>query len=179
MHRSLWFTRAAALALLAVMLASCTIIFEPDDVTVRGRFRVNFGIELSPIIQAFEPTRGEGATYRVGEDIAFRIRSSQDGYITLSAMDPDGRVYVFARNLRVRAGRTETFRGPGPNLVFSLTPPRGLHRVRASFTPTPTGRTVRYEAQRGESGWSQSIVTEIRTHPRTVRDVAETYFYVR
>lgn len=167
------------LAVLAVVAAACTIIFEPDDVTVRSRIHLRFGIELSPIITVFEPTRGDGSVYRVAEDIQFRIRTTHSGYVTLSAKDPDGFVYVFARNIPVTGGRTHVIPPVHAGYVFNLRPPRGLHLVRASFTPERTDRTIRYTDQRGDHQWTQTIVTEIRPYPSTVRDVAETSFYLR
>lgn len=163
------------IAALAALLAGCTLTITPGDVSVSGRVRL--GITVSDVIQVFEPTRGTGATYYVGENIAFRVRTSQDGYLTLSAIDPDGSVYTFARNLYVRGGQTQIFEGPDDASIFSLVPPRGFHRVRASFTPTRTSGRVTYRGVSGERGWEQSIVSEIRASP--VRDVAETNFYLR
>lgn len=171
---------AAAIILLVATLASCTVYLTDGETSVRTsvRGRISFGIPLDPIIHRFAPTRGEGSTYRVGEEIAFTVQTSADGYITLTAIDPDGLVYTFARNLFVRGGQVTTISGPSSREVFTIEPPRGLQRVRASFTPSRTDTSrVTYRGRRGEEAWTQGIVVELRDFP--TRDVAETYFYIR
>ena len=161
-------------AVAALALTACTVYVTPSDVSVTGRLR--FGIGVSDVIQVFEPSRGPGSSYRVGETIAFRVLTNQDGYLTLSAIDPDGAVYTFARNLRVRGGRVQVFEGPDAGSVFSLVPPRGLHRVRAVFTSAPTSGLVSYRGVVGETVWTARIRSEVSDHQ--VRDIAETSFYL-
>lgn len=172
-------SRLAATAVLALLLGGCTI-YLTDDATVRttARGRVTFGIPLSEVITHFAPTRGQGASYRVGESIAFDVRTTRDGYLTLTSIDPDGYVHTFARNIFVRGGAVRTIEGPDRRHVFSVDPPRGLVRVRASFTSGATDPSrVTYRGQRGEEAWTQSISVELR--PYDTRDVAETHIYVR
>jgi hypothetical protein len=168
----------ALTALIMVLLTACTIYVRPGDVFVRGRLRI--GIDLGDIITVFEPDRGSGATYFVGERISFRVRTRQDGYLTLTAIDPDGSVYVLMRNIFIDAGSSTTIPGRGDRFVFSLEPPRGLHRVRASFTSTETNTgSITYRGKRGEDLWTQTIITEIEPFPRNSRDVVETHFFLR
>ena len=158
---------------LSVLLTGCRVTITPGTVS----FNARFGIELSPVIQLFEPTRGSGATYVVGDSIAFRILTDRSGYITLSAIDPDGTVYVFARNIFVRGGETTTISGVDARTIFTLQPPRGLHRVRAAFTPSQTNTaTFSYQSVRGDDNWTRIIVSEVR--PYDVRDIAETRFFL-
>jgi hypothetical protein len=158
---------------LSVVLTSCRVTITPGTVS----FDARFGIELSPVIQVFEPTRGSGASYVVGDSIAFRILTDRSGYITLSAIDPDGDVYVFARNIFVRGGETTTISGLDSRTIFTLQPPRGLHRVRAAFTPSQTNTaTFTYRSVRGDDNWTRIIVSEVR--PFEVRDIAETRFFL-
>lgn len=154
-------------------LSACTVYLTPDEAS-------GFGLETGEIITVFEPRRGEGSTYTVGENISFRLRTTRDGYITLTSIDPDGSINVFARNIFVRGGNTYLVAGPSSRLSFVLVPPRGLHRVRASFTPTrtDTGRVV-YRNRRGEAVWTETIVNELEPYASDARDVAQTYFYVR
>ena len=168
--------RAAAAVAVLLLLSACTVTFLPGETEVRTRGRVTFGFELDPVIRSFAPARGEGSTYRVGEAIAFDIRTDRDGYVTLSAIDPDGDVYVFARDLYVRAGTTR-ITGPSSRTEFALVPPRGLHRVRASFTDAPTRGRVTYRGVAGGDAWTATIRTDIR--PAQVRAVEETHFYLR
>lgn len=163
------------LSLTALLLTSCTLTISPGNVTVGGSVR--FGIELSPVIQVFEPTRGAGSSYSVGEAISFRILTDRSGYVTLSAIDPDGRVYVFARNIYVRGGQTTVISGQDSRTIFTLQPPRGLHRVRAAFTPSATGTaSITYTNVYGEDNWTRIVVNDVR--PYQVRDIVETRFFI-
>jgi hypothetical protein len=168
----LWFS---VVLLMIVGVSSCRIVVTPGNVSVGANVR--FGIEVSPIIQVFEPTRGAGANYSVGDTISFRILTDRSGYVTLSAIDPDGSVYVLVQNLYVQGGLVTTISGPDARSVFTLQPPRGLHRVRAAFTPSPTGTTrVTYQRSRGEDNWTRVIVTDVT--PYNVRDIVETRFFL-
>ncbi len=160
---------AAAAAFTALLLSACTITIRPGGVgTVE--------YPLHPVIEEFRPTRGSGATYYVGDDIEFMVVVNQSGYITLSAIDPDGRVYTFARNLYVERG-VNYLPGRGERVVYSAAPPRGLHYVRASFTSGRTDSSVTYRGRTGTDGWNSAINLEIRSFP--VRDVSETRLYIR
>ena len=165
---------------LVLALGGCTVYLTDGETSVRPsvRGRITFGIPLNEVISVFQPSRGVGANYRVGESIAFDVRTESDGYLTLTSIDPDGYVHTFARNIFIRGGRTVTLEGPESRHIFTVEPPRGLLRIRASFSSdrTDTSR-VRYQGQRGEEAWTQSISVELR--PYDVRDVAETHIYVR
>lgn len=154
---------------LALLLSACTI-------TVRPRGVVSGDYPLSYVIEEFQPTRGAGASYRVGEQIEFRAVVNQSGYLTLSAIDPDGRVYTFARNLPVSRG-VNYLPAPSDRVVYTAGPPRGLHYVRASFTSGRTDGTITYRGRRGNAEWSTAINLELRNFP--VRDFWETTLYIR
>ena len=165
---------AFLLALLLGSLSACSVYVTPDD----GVGRVGYGIELGEVMTGFAPGRGEGATYYVGETITFLVRSREAGYLTLTAIDPDGLVYVFARNIPIGHG-TNRVSGPNARTTFALTPPRGLHRVRASFSPLPTDPArVVYQGV-GEELWTRSIVTDLEGFPVRERDIARTSFVLR
>jgi Domain of unknown function (DUF4384) len=161
--------------LVCLGLTGCRIIVTPGNVSVDGNVR--FGIIVSPIIQVFEPTRGSGASYFVGDSISFRILTDRSGYVTLTAIDPDGSVYVLVQNFYVQGGFTTTISGPNDRSIFTLQPPRGLHRVRAAFTPSPTGTArITYQSVRGDDNWTRIIVTDVS--PYQVRDIVETRFFI-
>jgi hypothetical protein len=166
--------RLLSLALLALLLSACTIYVGPGS--VQGR--VTIGITLNDIIARFEPTKGSGGVYAVGEPIVFTLFARESGYITLTAIDPDGSVYAFARNMFVEGGRSNVLPGPSERFVFLADRPTGFHRIRASFTSgrTDTGR-VTYVGSRGEEAWTNSITVELNDFP--VRDVAETSLIIR
>jgi hypothetical protein len=161
-------------ALLGLLLAGCRVVITPGDISVRGTVR--FGIEVSPVIQVFEPTRGAGSSYSVGEAIAFRVLTDRSGYITLSAIDPNGSVYLLVQNVYVRGGETTTISGPDSRNIFTLQPPRGLHRVRAAFTPGATGTASITYQSRGDDNWTRIVVNDVR--PYDVRDIVETRFFL-
>lgn len=167
--RSPRFLAIALLAPIALLLGGCTITFVgPGDGSVGG--------VAAPIIERFE-VRG-GDEVRVGQQIAFQIRTRQDGYVTLTSLGPSGSVNVFARNLRVEGGRTVVLDGRSQGGVFIVEPPRGGHRVRASFTPAPTDTArVRFVGRSGESDWFAAIRIDVQ--PFEISDVAETRFFVR
>ncbi len=155
--------------LVALLLSACTITVRPSGV-------ISSEYPLNPIIQEFRPTRGAGSTYNVGDRIEFLLVVDRSGYVTLSAIDPDGSVYVFARNIPVQAG-ANYLPLESQRVVYNAGPPRGLHHVRASFTSGPTDTSVAYKGRRGDSEWNSAITLEIRAFP--IRDVTETTLYIR
>ncbi|MFA5552561.1 MAG: DUF4384 domain-containing protein [Trueperaceae bacterium] len=160
---------AAAVAAVALLVSACTITIRPSGVGSSDH-------PLNNIIEEFRPTIGSGATYRVGDNIEFRLVVRQAGFITLSAMDPDGRIYTFARNIPVERG-VNFLPTPGQRVVFTAGPPRGLHFVRASFTSGRTDSSVTFTGRSGGGEWNSAINLEIRNFP--VRDVAETSLRIR
>jgi hypothetical protein len=166
------FTRLVTALSIPLLLAACTVLVEPLDVSVRTPAVT---VRDATILQ-FEPTRGANAWYRVGDQIGFRVRTTEDGYLTLTALDPTGEVYVFARNLPVRGGRTEIIQGLSPRQRFIVTAPTGPHRVGAHFTPARTDERVVFIGVRGYGAWQTQIELELRPFARG--DVAETRFNV-
>ena len=160
---------------LASALSACTVYVTPDGAAVGGGFG---SLETDEVITEFQPDRGDGATYNIGDDISFRVRTTRDGYLTLSSLNPDGNIDVFGRNIFVRGGRTNLIPGLDSRVAYQVGGPSGLNRVRASFTPleTDTGR-VTYRGRSGQDIWTQTIESDIRSYG--VRDVAQTSFYVR
>lgn len=161
------------LVLLPLMLTACTITFVPGDAALRGTLR--FGVEVGDVITHFEPTRGAGARYRPGDSISFVVRTTGDGYITLSSIGPDGAVAVLQRNIRVRGGIDNILPTRGNFIVGR---DFGVKRVRAAFTPEPTDGRVTYRGIWGESDWTHSIKLDIQAFPVTDRDVRETSFVI-
>ena len=166
---------ALYLIALSALLSACTIYVSPDGTSVSPGLGAQ---EYDDVITAFEPDRGDGASYSVGDDISFRVRTTRDGYLTLTSLNPDGSIDVFGRNIFVQGGRTNLIPSSDSRVSYQVGGPRGLNRVRASFTPreTDTERVV-YRGRSGEDVWTQTIDADIRSYE--VRDVARTSFYVR
>lgn len=156
------------IAVIALMATACTVIVQPGT--------VDLGTELDGVIVDFRPTRGVGAFYGVGEEIQFLIQTSSPGYVTLTAIDPDGSVYVLSRNIAVPGGSV-VLPTAEQRVTYNAAPPRGFHRVRASFTSTRTPESVIYSGRRGDGEWSNAISIEI--NPAPLRDVRETNLTIR
>lgn len=156
-----------SVALIAVLASACTVVVQPGTGGIGN---------LDGVIVDFRPTRGVGATYNVGDEIQFLIQTSSPGFVTLTAIDPDGRVYVISRNIAVSGGTT-ILPTAEQRVVFNAAPPRGFHRVRASFTSTRTSETVVYSGRRGDGEWSNAISIEI--NPAPLRDMRETNLTIR
>jgi len=157
-------------AIAAVGLSACTITFFPDSTVDRPR------TTQSAVIERFESF---SSSYRVGGRVSFRIRTNQPGYVTLTAFDPDGSVYVIARNVAVRGNRIETIPAPLGRTVFVAIPPTGMHIVRAHFTPERTSERIRFVGVGSLDAWLTQIVLEIRAFGYSAEDVAETRFDIR
>ena len=138
-----------------------------------------YGLRTGEVITVFEPDHGRGSIYNTNERIRFRIRTNQSGYVTLTAIDPDGGIYPLSRNIYVRAGINTIIPTPDMQIEFRAAPPIGLHRVRASFTPNPTDGRVIYRNTRGVEVWTRSIVTEVQPYPENSRDIVETDLYIQ
>lgn len=154
----------------AVGLSACTITFYPDVSVDRPR------PVSSAVIEVFESS---WSSYRVGDRVSFRIRTNQAGYVTLTAFDPDGSVYVIARNVAVRGNRVEVIPAPFGRTTFVAAPPTGVHLVRAHFTPEPTPERVRFVGTGSLDAWLAQIVLEIRGYGYGAEDVAQTRFDIR
>ncbi len=160
---------ALAVGAITLLASACTITVRPGGFTTPD-------VSLTGVIQDFQPTRGSRSSYYVGENVEFRIVTDRAGFVTLTALDPDGKVYVFERNIPVQAG-ANYLPAAGARHVYSVNPPLGLQRVRASFTVGRTDGSVQYVGRYGDGDWTSAIQIEIRPSP--VRDVAETQFYIR
>lgn len=168
MHRTRRFASTLfAVAALVLATSACTITFLPSGPFDGARPRP------SAVIERFESVR---RSYGVGERIDFHIATNRPGYVTLTAIDPDGSVYVFARNLPVSGRGTEILPPPGLRQVFVAVPPTGRHVVRAHFTPTRTPERVVFRGLVGFDSWSSAIAIELSGTGFVLDDVAEVRF---
>lgn len=92
----------------------------------------SFGVRLELL--------GDKTSFGLGEEIAFRIESERDGYLTLVDLGTDGTVAVLLPNaddpsMRVRAGQALDY--PGGDLAFQALEPVGGGMVRAFITDAP------------------------------------------
>lgn len=165
---------AASFAFVALVAttAACTITFVPGDVLVD----VERPALRPAIVERFESVR---SVYRVGEAVSFRIATATAGYVTLTAIDPDGSVYVIARNVRVEGGgRTQVIPSSASRIAFVAVPPTGPHAVRAHFTPRRTAETVVFTGVVGIDAWFARIRLELEGTGYAIDDTAEARFSI-
>jgi hypothetical protein len=150
--------------LLVGLLSACTITLEGVTLSYR--------LDLTPAILRFEPDRGAGATYFVGEEIRFLLTLGRLGWVTLVVIDPDGRTYELDR---FYLGRGTHVLPPGA-YRYRLVPPRGLHRVRAVYTEAPPADRVRLEGV--FTDWDARLRVYLEASGARGYQVAETHFYL-
>lgn len=158
------------LVLLVVLISACFPTRSSLTVGLR------FGVELNPVIVRFEPDRGVAASYRVGDSVSFIISLARPGYVILVGIDPDGVAYEFDRVV-LNPG-THRLSGP-PGFRYEVRPPLGLQRVRAIYTDTPHPSGFVFRGTYSLALWDQQTSIYIQRSGSRVRDVAETYFYIR
>lgn len=130
---------------LSTALGACTFYVNPRpgaSVTVRplpSAPAPDIVVTETAVVTDFAPTRGEGSVYALGDSISFRLRTTGSGYVTLTATGPDGSSSVFAQNVYVAGGADTVLPTPQERVTYTLTPPRGLQRVTASFSSTSGG----------------------------------------
>jgi hypothetical protein len=138
---------------------------------------LEFGIDLTPTLVRLEPERGAGAIYRPGEAVRFIVSVNQPGYVVLMAVDEDGRGYEFDRFFL--NGGSFTLPLPGSAYQYTLVPPLGLQRVRAIFTDTPHPAAIRFQGIYRGDAWNRQTTLYIESSRARIRDISETFFYIR
>jgi hypothetical protein len=129
------------------------------------------------IIGNFQPDRGEGASYKIGELIKFSFTLAQSGYITLISMDPDTTTGEVEYSIAMKAGnnilpRSNDVNATGAKAAYKAFPPAGRQRVILLFTSTPVAKTVRFTGKLDEDALSAKINAYFGQ--TTTRDVSET-----
>ncbi len=135
---------------------------------------ISAGIQVSRIIGDFQPTKGTGATYINGERLVLRADVAYPGYMTLLIYNPQQFDNSILTNIPVQAGLNLISQIPGGELIVS--PPFGVSRIRAIFTPRP----IPQGSYRWVSAQSLNNLTAQLLNPFDIgdRDFAETYVNV-
>jgi hypothetical protein len=174
------------LAALAATLSSCIVVvpdrpsstYEPITTTTPAPAPsrpvvVNTRPSVANIIQDFQPTRGNGASYRVGESIVFRATMARAGFVTLVFYN-DGALPDFEiRNIAVQPGVNLM---PNSNSAVAAEP-TGITRVRAFYTPQPNGN-ISFVGGRGVSFLEDTTNNWLNAYPPELRDVKDTFVVV-
>lgn len=188
--------RLFALLLLAVVVAVPAwaqsqqdgVVFSPQSIVVNPRP----GFEVDVFLE-----RGSGSdipTYRVGESIRIGVEVSEDAYVYLFNVRPNGEVQQLlpnrydeaGQNNRLRAGETRYFPPQNARYTFNAEPPRGLDKVIAvaSKSQLDTRQLARFEedpnfatSDIGEEGFAQQLSIVVRPIEQTnwVTDTALLY----
>lgn len=171
--------RNLGLLLLTVLLVSPAwaqsqdgVVFSPQSIVVNPRP----GFEVDVFL---EKGNGDIPTYQIGEAIRIGVEVSEDAYVYLFNVRPNGEIHQLlpnrfddsGRNNRVRAGQTRYFPASNARYTFNAEAPRGLDKVIAvaSRTELDTRELARFEedpnfatSQQGEEGFAQSLSIVVR-----------------
>ena len=173
------------MAALALSLSSCFPIFverqtdtvRPTPVTTNPNPRpvvVSGPIARSGIIQEFQSSRGNGGTYRVGEDVFFRLVVKQSGYVTLVIYNENDWQPIQLPSVFVQANVLNLVPSPG---TVSAAEPLGVTRVRAFFTPQ-SGGSFSFSATYSAGNFQASSLTYLNPYPSNNRDYEDTFVFV-
>jgi hypothetical protein len=158
-----------ALLVAALLAGACTVIVPADRPPVVDQPRPAPTAPATDVPRPRPspalPSDVEFVTFEVGpltiypeSVIYFRYQVRSGGYLTVSALAPDGRVTMLARDVQVGTGpRLHPEVGSGERIQASA--PAGVWRVRAEWTPQPTG--ARYTGVRGLDAWTAAIAANL------------------
>ena len=163
-----------ALALTA-LLSGCTVTFRPGEPSGAERptpptetTRPDPTRPVRPQVPAALP--GEGSilqfevapnTIRPSSTMVFRTRFARAGYLTVSALAPNGRVEVLLRNVPVSPGfQLVPPVGAPPSERVQASAPTGTWVVRAQFAEVRT--TARYQNVQGYDAWIDAVADDLR-----------------
>jgi len=134
---------------------------------------ISFGVQVGNVIQDFQPTRGNGATYGIGEPVSLSLTSRENGYVTLVIYNPFDYRNAEIRNIPVSRGQNIIPR----NVPLSAAAPAGTTRFRAFFTPQPSN--VSFLGGFGERYLETQTFAYLEPYPVQSRDVKEAFLFVR
>ncbi len=177
----LFVKRILILAALAFSLSGCFIVVPDDRPTTVTRptpttpvfTNTNPRPVVSNIIQDFQPTRGNGASYRVGESIVFRLSVNRPGFVTLVFYNDGSLPDYEIRNIAVQTGLNLI---PNSNEVVA-SEPTGVTRARAFFTPQPN-TNVSFLRGSGVSFFEDTSNAYLSPYPVELRDLKDTFVVV-
>lgn len=174
--------RILILAALAFSLSGCFVIV-PDRPTTTVRptptpttpvfTNTNPRPVVTNIIQDFQPDRGTGATYRIGDRVFFRLTSARAGFVTLviyneGVWQPDE-----IQSIPVRVGLNLI---PNSN-ELQAAEPIGTSRIRAFFTPQASAGTS-FSGGTGQVYIEDASNSFLNRYPAEARDLKDTYLFV-
>ncbi len=140
-------------------------------------------LRSNSVVQNLKPNKGEGATYKIGEQVRFTYALDRAGYATLLTTDSDGGTYDLERGIALKSGagvlpRATDTNATGAQAAYLVDIPTGPQRVFLIFTDKPGPAGSRISGKFDNAGLQKAIRTYIAASNATVYDVAETEFEV-
>ena len=169
-------SRALLVGSLAMLLSSCSVTFLPGDPGDGARPRPPTEVVRPdptppvdrPAAPASLPSEGSILQFEVtpnnirpSSTLVFRTRFARAGYLTVSAMAPNGRVDVLLRNVPVAPGfqLVPPVGAPASERV-QASAPTGTWIVRAQFSEVRT--SARYQGVQGYDAWTAAVADDLR-----------------
>ena len=168
--------RALLSGVVAVLLSGCTVTFLPGDpVDVVRPAPPTDVVRPAPPTDVVRPPApaslpGEGSillfevtpnNIHPSRTLIFRTRFARAGYLTVSAMAPNGRVEVLLHNVPVAPGfQLVPPVGAPPSERVQASGPFGSWIVRAQFAEVRT--PARYQNVQGYEAWTVAVADDLR-----------------
>jgi hypothetical protein len=154
-----------AVLAVALLAGACAVTFTPDGTPVDRSRPAPTTDAVRPRPSPALPSDAGFQRFQVGPStiypetvLYFRFQVRQPGYLTVSAMAPNGRVTTLVRDVPV-TNRPLVYptRAGDPRIHASL--PAGDWHVRAEWTPQPT--RARYDGVHGLEAWTSAIAANL------------------
>ena len=174
--------RALVIGALAASISACAPVFVPGAPTDGLRPSPTEAVRPDPtrpdptrpdpsrpVTGAALPAQGSILQFEVTPDnirpsstLVFRTRFAQAGYLTVSAMAPNGRIDVLLRNVPVTPGLLQLVPpvGASPSERVQASAPFGTWIVRAQFSQVRT--EARYQNVQGYDAWTVAVANDLR-----------------
>lgn len=140
-------------------------------------------LSTASVVRDFKPDKGEGATYKIGEQVRFDLTLERNGFVTLITTDSDGKTYDLERSVATTSGKTKLPRADdrsatGGQAAYIVDIPTGPQRVFVVYTDRQAPPNTRVSGTFKDTDLLRVLRSYITTTGATVYDVAETVFEV-
>jgi hypothetical protein len=140
-------------------------------------------LRTASVVRDFKPDRGEGAKYKIGEQVRFDLTLERSGFVTLITTDSDGKTYDLERSVPASAGkltlpRADDRTATGGRAAYLVDIPTGPQRVFLVYTNRQAPPNTRVSGTFNNNDLPRVLRSYINTVDATVYDVAETQFEV-
>jgi hypothetical protein len=178
------FPSLATILVVALLAGGCAVTFTPDGAPVVDQPRTPPTTPTDVTRPGPSPALPSDTAFRrfeVGPStvypetvLYFRLHVRRPGYLTVSAMAPNGRVTTLVRDAQVASSPLVYPTGAGAPRI-QASGPAGEWRVRAEWTPQPTH--ARYDGVQGLAAWTDAIAANLAGIPDA--SVIDAFYEVR